>query len=305
MMEMKYKCIVLFIFLFLPACAHEYEYNEAIRIAYLPITHSMVVMLMGRQEPCEIHSFEIELVRFTTWPDVVDALRTGRVHGASILFEVALQARETDDSLSLVSLTHRDGNVIVVDNSIETYSDLIGRTVAIPHRLSPQHTLLQILLEREGISPEDIDIIEISPAEMPFTMASGAIAAYLVAEPFGSVAEFAGVGRIMETSDEISPNSVCCVMIFRDMDNDPVLSDWLMRSFREAAAEAYIGNEEILRVFRQHSNANDEVIRQSFEHISFGNLNLSYEEFNIITSQILHHGIMEQVPGFNDFVRDW
>ena len=293
---------VFFIFLSFTSCTHDNNGDsQAIRIAYLPITHSVIMMMMAADQD-ENAPYAIELVPFSTWPDVVDALRTGRVDGASILFEVALQAHGYDDSLTMTSLSHRDGNVVVVDNTIEGYQDLIGRTVAIPHRLSPQHTLLQIALEREGIDPESLNIIEISPAEMPFTMASGAISAFIVAEPFGSIAESAGVGRILETSDQIYPNSICCVMVLRDFGYDTTQRDWLLNRFDQMAEKARECNEYVLSVFRNHSRVSDDIIRQSFYNINFESLRIDYHEYSSVTDTILRHGVLNQVPCFLDFV---
>lgn len=276
-----------------------------IQIAYLPITHSTALMVMNDSHECFYDEHGMELVRFTTWPDVVDALRTGRVDGASVLFEVALQAKLEDDSLVMLSLTHRDGNVIVVDNYVETYQDLIGRVVAIPHRLSPQNTLLQIILEREGISPDDIQIIEIAPSEMPFSMASGAISAYIVAEPFGSVAEMAGVGRIIETSNEIFPNAICCVLVFREEAiSNPAVREWIMERFNEAAEIADTRNERVIEIFQGHTRLAVEIVERSLEHTSFYNLQLTEEEYNAITEIILRYGVLEEVPPFHGFVID-
>ena len=276
--------------------------DNVVRLAYLPITHSLITMIMALDSLSSPDDpYRIELTRFSSWPDVVDAMRAGRVDGASILFEVALQARENGDAFVMLALAHRSGNVFVVDNSIETYADLIGTTVAIPHRLSPQHTLLLSVLERENISINDLRLIEISPAEMPFTMASGAISAFIVAEPFGSVAEISGVGRILETSDDINPDSICCVMVFREQ-NDEAKFEWALRRFEEASHLAEHSEDSILRsIFREHSNSSDEVISQSFEHITFNNLTLTEEEYNHITSEIIRFGILESVPNFGDF----
>jgi len=293
------KILLLIIVLALAACNSEEE-SEVIRIAYLPITHSAVLMIMDGLE-IEDSPYELELIRFTTWPDVVDALLTGRVHGASILFEVALRAREIDDSLVMLSLSHRDGNVVVVDHSIETYHDLIGKTIAIPHRLSPQYTLLQMVFEREGIPPGAVKIIELSPAEMMFTLASGAISAYIVAEPFGAVAENAGVGRIFETSNEIMPGKVCCVIVFRSCLLDDDLLEWFMTNFEYAAEMANSQEGAAAEAFSRHTRQSDDVIEESLRNTTFCCLHLSPEEFDEITETILRFGALNSVPSFDEF----
>jgi len=301
MKKALYTALALF---FLSACIGNADDgdSQAIKIAYLPITHSVAVMMMAELDYGD-SPHRIELVPFTTWPDVVDALRTGRVDGASILFEVALQAKNEDTGgLKMLSLSHRDGNVVVVDNSITSYHDLIGKIVAIPHRLSPQHTLLQKVLEREGISPNDIQIIEISPAEMPFSMASGAIAAYIVAEPFGSIAENAGVGWIIETSDQIYPYSVCCVMVFRQDILNEEIREWLQASFSRAAQAAHKRDDLVIDTFMRRTNLSRAVVGYSLRNTHFENLQLSEQEYQNITDIILQYGILERIPDFYDFV---
>ncbi|MCL2014936.1 MAG: ABC transporter substrate-binding protein, partial [Defluviitaleaceae bacterium] len=163
----------------------------------------------------------------------------------------------------------------------------------------------QIILEREGISPDDIQIIEIAPSEMPFSMASGAISAYIVAEPFGSVAEMAGVGRIIETSNEIFPNAICCVLVFREEAiSNPAVREWIMERFNEAAEIADTRNERVIEIFQGHTRLAVEIVERSLEHTSFYNLQLTEEEYNAITEIILRYGVLEEVPPFHGFVID-
>jgi len=274
-----------------------------IRIAYLPITHSAAVMVLP-EVTRDDERFAVELVRFTAWPEVVEALRSGRVDGASMLLEVAFRASETNDALVSISLSHRDGNVIVVDNTIESYHDLIGRTIAIPHTLSPHNTLLRMVLEREGIDIDDVNIIEISPAEMPFTMAARAISAFVVAEPWGSLAEVRGIGRILETSNEIIPCSVCCLLVFNSnllMEHEGLL-DWLLCQFELAAAYAHAMDDVVFDAFRRSARFEREIIAQSLEITNFENLIFTREDFDEITNAILRFDIMSRVPNFDDFV---
>jgi NitT/TauT family transport system substrate-binding protein len=302
---MKYILLIVFAAA-LAACgvSKPRDDEKAIRIAYLPITHSAAVMLMGEMDFGEDAPFRVELVRFTSWPEVVDALRSRRVDGASILFEVALRAQETDASLVMLGLSHRDGNVVVVDNSILSYRDLIGKTVAIPHRLSPQNTLLNIALEREGIAIDQINIIELSPAEMPFTMASGTISAYIVAEPYGSVAESTGAGRILEMSNSIYPDAACCVLVFNRvfLDAEEGAAEWLKEVFNLASREACSNKEEVARIFRKKTSFNDIVINNSIYNTTYDRLDLTEDEYNAITEIIMRYGVLPSVPTFGGFL---
>jgi NitT/TauT family transport system substrate-binding protein len=297
------KSKLIFFLLFLTACGSvsDNDIRQRIRVAYLPITHSAAVMLMSEASDDE---FNVELVRFTSWPEVAEALRSRRVDGAGILFEVALRAQETDGELAMLFLSHRDGNVIVADNSIETYSCLIGKTIAIPHRLSPQYTLLNKIMEREGLDLDQFNIVEISPAEMPFSMASGTISAYIVAEPYGSVAESTGAGRILEKSNEISPDAACCVLVFNRefLASKEGLHEWIVNAFEHAGETACQNREEAARIFRQKTSFSEAVIEESLKNTSFSRLELTEAEYNRITEDILRYGVLPSVPLYDDFV---
>jgi len=219
--------------------------------------------------------------------------------------EVAMLAFEADPTLAVTGLSHRDGNVIVVTNEIDGYTCLIGRTVAIPHAISPHNSLLRLVFEREGISIDDINLVEISPAEMPFTMAARAISAYVVAEPWGSLAEARGVGRILENSNEIKPNGVCCVMFFNRQifDEYDGMYAWFEHRFAEAAVLAEAGHEKVLNAFRRQTNFEAEIIKQSMEHTSFENLELTREDFEQVTATISRFGLIENIPSFEEFTK--
>jgi NitT/TauT family transport system substrate-binding protein len=272
------------------------------RIAYLPITHSAAVMAMGEAAKDSETGYAIELIRFSTWSEVVEALRTGRVDGASMLFEVALRAQESNGGLLLLSLSHRDGNVIVAAGDIHDYHDLVGRNVAIPHRLSPQYTLLHMVMEREGINIDDINVIEISPAEMPFSMASGLISAYFVAEPYGSVAVSTGVGRILETSDTIFPNAICCVLVFRRDSLPESAAGWLIGEFEAAASALNSDRDMAVDVFMKYTSFREAVVRESMNNIYFDNLRITKEEYYGIADTILGFGVLTAIPPFEGFV---
>ena len=297
--------IVLCVMILFAACSssqNEPKHAAVIRIAYLPITHSAAVMMLpevagGNDE------FKIELVRFIAWPEVVEALRSGHVDGASLLFEVAVTAFQMGSPLSVVALSHRDGNVLVVDNTIEDIHCLVGSTIAIPHAMSPHFTLLNKVLTDAGLSLDDINLIEISPTEMAFSMAARAISAYVVAEPWGSLAEYRGVGRILVNSKDIIPDSVCCLLVFntRVLDANAGLLDWIMEKFYLASLITSTGDESVVEVFRQITGFDREIIMRSLQKTTFNNLEFTYEDYTATMENVLRFGVLYEFPSFYEF----
>lgn len=274
------------------------EDERKIKIAYLPITHALVLQEMVKNE-----ALPFELVKYGSWPELMDALNTGRVDAASVLIEPAMKAKEQGIGLTALALGHKDGNVIVVANSIETAADLKGKTIAIPHRASSHHILVRLLLEKAGISDKEITFTELAPTEMPSALASGRIAGYCVAEPFGAIAVQAGYGKVLANSHELWEGSICCALVANDrfLKEQPELAKLLVSEYY-AAGERLAAKTDLLESASSFLNQKEQVLRQSLEWLSFGDLKITPENYAKLTDLIIKYGISEHPPKFGDFV---
>src|SRR5690625_351975 len=188
--------ILIIIIVLLVACSTQDETaseKRVIKIGYLPITHAAPLLYDHYLHDGSFDDYELELVKFSSWPDLIDALNAGQIDGASVLMQLAMQAKDIGIDLKAVALGHEDGNVIVSANEIEEVSDLKGTTFAIPHTHSAHNLLLNEMLTLEGMAYSDVDIIELPPPEMPAALAEARISGYVVAEPFGAMAINMGV----------------------------------------------------------------------------------------------------------------
>ena len=134
-----------------------------------------------------------------------------------------MSAKEKGVDLKAAVLGHRDGNVIVVNSEIQDPSEMKGKTFAIPSTQSSHYILLQDELAKAGLTLDDIAVTQLAPAEMPSSLASGAIDGYCVAEPFGAQAVTQGFGTVLARSEELWEDSLCCGLIFRTdvIEKDP------------------------------------------------------------------------------------
>ncbi len=109
--------------IFLTACYSKYVNNlvedkPTIKIGYLPITHAGPLFLGDYLNDGQYDGYQVELVKFGSWPDLMDALNTGRIDGASVLAELAMKSNELGIDLKAVALGHKDGNVLISSNEI-------------------------------------------------------------------------------------------------------------------------------------------------------------------------------------------
>ncbi len=79
------------------------------------------------------------------------------------------------------------GDGVIVDGSIETVADLVGKTVAVEPNI-PARLLLQMELQKAGLGIDDVQLVEIATADTIAVFADSRIAAVATYEPFLSQA---------------------------------------------------------------------------------------------------------------------
>ncbi|KIL51823.1 ABC transporter substrate-binding protein [Jeotgalibacillus soli] len=278
--------------------------KPTIKIGYLPITHVGPLYLDAHLHDGEFADYNIEMVRFSSWPDLMDALNSGRIDGASVLVELAMKAKEKGIDLKALALGHKDGNVLVAANDIETAQDLKGETFAIPHKYSSHNILLYEMLKKEGLTFDDVNVVEMAPAEMPAALAEDRIAGYVVAEPFGALAVKNEIGNVLSHSDAIWADSYCCVLVMRQdfIDNHQTATKSLVKQYVASGEHAEHKGEDVYASFDQFMNVDREVLELSLEWISFDGLRIEENEYNKLRDFVLEMDLMENPPAFEEFV---
>ena len=286
------------------ACGSKDESNDenVVKIAYLPITHSLAAL----EEADELETgdgIQVELVKYGSWPELLDALNTGRVDGASVLIELAMKSKQEGIGLKAVALGHRDGNVVIVSNDINTAADLKGKTFAIPHRQSSHNILLNETLATAGLTVDDVNVTELAPTEMPSALASGQIDGYCVAEPFGAMGVSLGAGKVLYSSEELWPDSLCCGLVLTDkfIEERPEQAKEFVQSYK--AAGNNLDKEKAKEVAKKYLSQTDDVLDISLQWISYNDLDITEETYDQLVERVKEYGLSDNPPAYSDFVK--
>ena len=280
--------------------ANKQEVNKGgVKIGYLPITHSLPLYIEK-----QVEKGDIELVKFGSWPELMDALNSGEIDGASVLIELAMKAKANGIDLKAVALGHKDGNAVVVDQSINSVEDLKGKTFAIPSKLSSHNILTYKLLQEKGLKLSDINIVELAPTEMPVALAEKRISGYCVAEPFGAKSVVSGNAKTLKQSSEIIPDSICCAFVLRGdfIKNNNDKAKEIVSKYKEAAKYIEDNKEESNKLAKEYLNVQDNVLDLSLEWISFDNLRIEKKDYDRLTTEINELKLIENTPSYEDFV---
>jgi NitT/TauT family transport system substrate-binding protein len=217
----------------------------------------------------------------------------------------------------VVSLGHRSGAVIMVrtDSPYRSFRDLRGKRVAIPSRFAVDFIYLRKMLAKEGMTPKDVEVMEMAPPDMPAALYAKAVDAYCTGEPFGAVAQRAGYARTLSMTRDEWPTYMCCVLTVREeliRGERPLVQQlvnyvqaagtWLdlKPANRTRAAEIAAGP----RFFNQDPNVLKFVMENPADRVTYGDLRLIRAEFEEMVQLAMAAGMFKRQARYEKFVDD-
>ena len=308
MLKRIYLVFLAISLILVSACGQTSSSNKkekpVIKIGYLPITHAGPLYMLAHVNGGEFEHYKIEMVKFGSWPDLMDALNAGKIDGASVLIELAMKAKEQGIDLKAVALGHKDGNVMITSPEIKETKDLVGKTYAIPHKFSSHNLLLNEMMKKDGLRYEDVNVVEMPPPEMPAALAEKRIAGYVVAEPFGAISVVLGHGKVHYHSEEVWPSSYCCVLVLRNdfIKKHRKATREFVKQYVQSGKSAHKKDDEVFQAFGKFMQVEDEVLKLSLEWISYDELRIEKDEYDKVSQIMVEMGLSEQPPAYGEFV---
>ncbi|HTJ44016.1 MAG TPA: ABC transporter substrate-binding protein [Kofleriaceae bacterium] len=269
--------------------------GEELNVGYLPVTCHLTCPVTDYSTKTTTTGTRFVSQRFTDWPTVVESLKSRKVDATFLLAPLAMVLVEQHVPVHIVYLGHRDGSTVIVrkDSTARSLRDLKGKTFARPSRFSNQYLVITKVMEDEGMQPDDLHFVDMAPPDMPSALASGAIDAYFVGEPFAAKAEMDGTGRVLYYAKDIWPHFISCVLVVRDelIEEHPEIVRDLVRGIAESGEWAETHRLEAAKVaapyYRQDEKLLRFVLTQPPDRVSYRQLTPSDEDMR----QIMHYAI--------------
>lgn len=259
--------------------------------------------------------FEYEYSKYNGWPEIKESLMAGRIQAAYMLAPLVMDLADKKIPVKIVSLGHRSGAVIMVrsDSPHQRFKDLAGKRIAIPSRFAVDFLFLRKMLAREGMTPKDIQIIEMPPPDMPAALYARAVDAYCTGEPFGAAAQRAGYARALRMTRDEWRNYICCVLTVREeliAGNRPLVQDlvnhvlgaglWLDRKqdHRNTAVTIAAGR----KYFNQDPNIIRFVMENPVDRVTYGDLRMIRAEFEELMQLSLEAGTLKSPVPYEKYM---
>jgi NitT/TauT family transport system substrate-binding protein len=255
--------------------------------------------------------------KYSGWPEVKESLMSGDLQAAYMLAPLVMDLADKKVPVKIVSIGHRSGAVIMVrtDSTYKKFRDLAGKRVAIPSRFAVDFLFLRKMLATEGMTPEDVQIVEMAPADMPAALYVKGVDAYCTGEPFGAAAQSAGYARPLRMTRDEWPRYMCCVLTVREElihSNRPLVQNlvnhvlsagvWLdtQPQNREKAIQIAAGRQ----YFNQDPNILRFVMKEPPDRVTYGDLRMVPREFDELMQMSIAAGTLKHPVPYAKYVDD-
>jgi NitT/TauT family transport system substrate-binding protein len=282
---------------------HEGVNKKATReltVGFLPVTCHLTCPVTDFASKTTQTSTNFNSRVFTDFPTVVSALEAKQVQATFMIVPLAMKLREQGVPVKICYLGHRDGSEVVVgkNSDIRSLKDLKGKTVAVPSAFSNQNFVMHKLMADHGMDAKDITFVILPPPDMPTSLASGAIDAYFVGEPFCAKAELDGIGRVLYYARDIWPNFISCALVVHEdlINSNPDVVQDLVRGIAQSGAWAETHRAEAAQLvspyFRQDEKVLNFVLTADPHRVSYVNLTPTDEDLQLIQTMGLNMGLL-------------
>lgn len=199
-----------------------------LNVGYLPITDASPLLLAHALDYYKDEGLEVaKPTLFRGWSQLAEAFQAGVVDVAHFLMPMTFWMRfSVDVPARVVAWDHMAGSALTVKHEIASVEQLAGTTVAVPFWYSVHNIVLQVLLEKAGLTAitegdaiaeeGTVKLVVMAPPDMPPALANSAIAGYIVADPFNAVAEVNNVGKVLRFLGDVWLDHACCVVTVKE-----------------------------------------------------------------------------------------
>lgn len=198
------------------------EKDFVIQLGYRDCDH-MVPSIIG--EKAGIYEALGLNVVVTKTGKIMEAMSSGEMHVGYQGIEGAINSVNLGAPLFMAAANHLGGSrYLVVSNDIKEPEDLIGKTLAIGSSAESRPEWRN-WAEQLGIPMEleNYTVVDMGDKDKVFALKAGQLDAFSACDPYGSLVEFEGFGRIMATgwgahvSEDMEEGwGICCIYAMND-----------------------------------------------------------------------------------------
>jgi sulfonate transport system substrate-binding protein len=218
------------------------------------------------EEEFEKDNVTVAVHNFQSGPPEIEALAAKSLDFALLGSQPALQGIANGAGIhilsGLVDASDANGLIVRADAGISSIADLKGRKVGVPVGTTSHLTLIK-QLEKNGLTVNDIELLNLAAGDIPSSILTGAIPAAVIFEPglTGAVANGQGIIRKLDTASDYV--RLVDVIVARDefVKTYPDLTARFLKVIKRTVIWYNEHLEESLDILASYLSINKEVFR--------------------------------------------
>ncbi|MGY1722230.1 ABC transporter substrate-binding protein [Blastococcus sp. SYSU DS0533] len=247
---------------------------------------------------------EFEVVALETAPALNDALASGSVDFAVGSITATIAGAAAGRDVRIVAAAADGGSGIVGTPEIQSVRDLVGKRLGYLES-SSQLVALRLILEREGVDVEDVELVSLSAPEFFNAFNTGQIDAFAAPEIGVSLALGADGHVIADPySTEIGRLNIALLTTGGMIEEDPDLVQAVVDT--HAATTAYMAEnqDEWLPEMIAEYGGDQAVLERALENFWLrADLSPTYEDqIGNLAAQMARLGMIQEAPALEDVV---
>jgi NitT/TauT family transport system substrate-binding protein len=191
------------------------ESRPVVKMGYMPVITNLAAPILDHAS-CRSGDIRFAAVKFASFAEMAEALRNDQIQAAFMIAPLAVVLHQQGEAVNIVYIGNRHESTLVVrkDLDIHRFSDLAGRTVAVPMRYSGHCLALLQSMRDQGLEGR-IQIVEMNPPDMAAALAVGALDGYFVGEPFAALSVKNGHAGVLCYVEELWPEFICNLVLVK------------------------------------------------------------------------------------------
>lgn len=259
------------------------------------------------QEEFDAIGASFEWNEFASGPLVNEAVAAGEADMGFMADLPAIIAKATGQDIEVVSnVAYGEKGLAVLvkaDSDISSVAELKGKKVAYATGSYAQH-LLALLLDKEGLSLEDVESINLAAADQPAALANGEVDALVIWEQYISMLTTDGTAKVLADGTGVKKGNMINYFVSDYAKEHPIVVQAYIKALNRADELIESDPDQAAEAIAEDFGVDKDLMLKILANFTY-TTELTEDDINEITSVkdfSLNAGIIQQDFDINDFI---
>ncbi|MEW6348715.1 MAG: ABC transporter substrate-binding protein [Thermodesulfobacteriota bacterium] len=242
--------------------------RPTVRMGYMPVITNLASPLLDYATK-EKGPVRFDALKFSSFAEMAESLRNDHIQVAFIIAPLSVVLHQQGAGVRIVYIGNRHESTLVYrsDLNVKTFGDLAGKTLAVPIRFSGHNLCARRLAEQFSVTGPDLKLVEMNPPDMAAALATGALDAYFVGEPFAAQTIKPGTSKVLYYVENVWPSFICnlCLVTQKFIDRQPELVQNMVQGAARSGYWARKNPKEAAKIASNYWNQPVELVEYALD----------------------------------------